>query len=105
MARILVWEGPGEVPNFCPEGCGGITEDRYGGPCKACWDAVGKRPDVDDDPYDGDDDDPRRTACNGGPWLQECDDPLQCCDSRCDGEWHPCIACGGTGLYEHQVIF
>lgn len=31
-----------EVPNFCPEGCGGLTEDPYGGPCKACWRAVGR---------------------------------------------------------------
>ena len=43
MSPILVWEGTGEVPNFCPEGCGGLTEDPYGGPCKACWDAVGTR--------------------------------------------------------------
>lgn len=29
-------------PNYwpCPEGCGGPTEDPYGGPCKQCWDAV-----------------------------------------------------------------
>ena len=61
-------------------------------------------PDIDaDDEYT--DDDPRCTHCNGEPWLQECDDPIQCCDPRCDGEWHPCTACGGTGLYEHQVIF
>lgn len=37
----------GEVPpdvldeiDLCPQGCGGRTEDPYGGPCKACWDAV-----------------------------------------------------------------
>jgi hypothetical protein len=24
----------------CPMGCGRTTEDVYGGPCKACWDAV-----------------------------------------------------------------
>lgn len=22
---------------WCPQGCGGATEDPYGGPCKACW--------------------------------------------------------------------
>jgi hypothetical protein len=22
---------------WCPQGCGGTTEDPYGGPCKACW--------------------------------------------------------------------
>lgn len=43
MSPILVWEGPAdEMPDFCPNGCGGVTEDPYGGPCKACWDAVGK---------------------------------------------------------------
>lgn len=60
--------------------------------------------DVDNDPYDGDDSDPRCTHCNGEIWV-ECDDPIQCCDDRCDGEMHPDPACGGTGLYEHQVIF
>ena len=27
MSPLLTWEGTGEVPNFCPEGCGGITEE------------------------------------------------------------------------------
>lgn len=45
------------------------------------------------------------TWCGGEPDLQECDDPIQCCDSRCDGTWHPCVACGGTGLSKHQVIW
>ena len=100
MSAILTWEGTGDVPNFCPQGCGGISEDPYGGPCKACWDAV----DIDNDPYDGDDSDPRCTQCHGEIWV-ECDDPIQCCDPRCDGEMHPDPACGGTGLYEYQVIF
>jgi hypothetical protein len=107
LSPILTWEGPGEVPNFCPQGCGGITEDPYGGPCQACWDAVPKASagrDIDDDPYDGEDADPRCTICNGEVWV-ECDDPIQCCDPRCDGELHPDPACGGTGLHEHQVIF
>lgn len=60
--------------------------------------------DIDNDPYDGDDNDPRCTVCNGEVWV-ECDDPIQCCDLGCDGEMHPDPACGGTGLYEHQVIF
>lgn len=60
--------------------------------------------DIDDDPYDGDDNDPRCTHCEGEIWV-ECDDPIQCCDPRCDGELHPDPACGGTGLYKHQVIF
>lgn len=25
----------------CPMGCGGKTEDPYGGPCKACWASTG----------------------------------------------------------------
>jgi hypothetical protein len=24
----------------CPQGCGRTTEDPYGGPCRACWNAV-----------------------------------------------------------------
>ena len=43
--------------------------------------------------------------CGGEPDLQECDDPIQCCDPRCDGTWHPCTACQGTGLAKHQVIW
>lgn len=43
--------------------------------------------------------------CGGEPDLQECDDPIQCCDPRCDGTWHPCEACQGTGLAKHQVIW
>ncbi len=45
------------------------------------------------------------TWCGGEPDMQECDDPIQCCDPRCDGELHPDPACGGTGLAEHQVIW
>ncbi len=29
-----------EAPDVCPQGCGRMTEDPYGGPCKACWDEV-----------------------------------------------------------------
>lgn len=43
--------------------------------------------------------------CGGDWFLQECDDPIQCCDPRCDGTWHPCAACQGTGLAKHQVIW
>jgi hypothetical protein len=59
--------------------------------------------DAHDDPYDGDDD-PCCTNCEGEIWV-ECDDPIQCCDPRCDGELHPDPACGGTGLHKHQVLF
>ncbi|WP_068924986.1 hypothetical protein [Planobispora rosea] len=27
-------------PHPCPQGCGRMTEDPYGGPCRACWDAA-----------------------------------------------------------------
>ena len=43
--------------------------------------------------------------CVGEWYLQECDDPIQCCDPRCDGFWHPCTACQGTGLAKHQVFW
>ena len=43
--------------------------------------------------------------CGGEWYLQECDDPIQCCDPGCDGQWHPCVACQGTGLAKHQVIW
>jgi hypothetical protein len=33
----LVFELPEGSPDPCPNACGGITEDPYGGPCKACW--------------------------------------------------------------------
>lgn len=28
---------PEGSPDPCPNACGGLTEDPYGGPCKACW--------------------------------------------------------------------
>lgn len=28
---------PEGTPDPCPNACGGLTEDPYGGPCKACW--------------------------------------------------------------------
>ena len=33
--------------------------------------------DIDNDPYDGDDEDDRCTCCDGDIWV-ECDDPIQC---------------------------
>lgn len=50
------------------------------------------------------DEDGSCTWCDGGGW-DECDDPIQCLDPKCDGEIHPCTACAGTGLLEHQVIW
>jgi hypothetical protein len=57
------------------------------------WD---ERDDLDGEPC---------TWCGGVPDLQECDDPLQCCDPECDGQWHPCTACNGTGLAANQVMW
>lgn len=35
------WIVPADVDiTPCPGGAGGLTGDPYGGPCKACWDAV-----------------------------------------------------------------
>lgn len=28
---------PEGSPDPCPNACGGLTEDPYGGPCKNCW--------------------------------------------------------------------
>ena len=59
-------------------------------------------------PNAGEDDDDDYAECSwcGGEWyLQECDDPIQCCSPRCDGQWHPCDACQGTGLAKHQVMW
>lgn len=62
--------------------------------------------DIDNDPYDGDEyDDERCSHCGGDWWAMECDDPIQCCDPRCDGQWHPCSACQGTGWARNQVIW
>jgi hypothetical protein len=51
-------------------------------------------PDSEDECYDGD---PSCTWCGGEWYLQECDDPIQCCDPRCDGTWHPCTDARGPG--------
>lgn len=73
MSPLLTWEGTGEVPNFCPEGCGGLTEDPYGGPCRACWDKIGKTA----SPEDGQD---CQAAHCPPSATQDCDWP------RCAGE-------------------
>lgn len=76
MSPLLTWEGTGDVPNFCPNGCGGISEDPYGGPCQACWDAVGKNG-GDGDTADGQD--CQASHCPPSA-TQDCDWP------RCAGE-------------------
>lgn len=32
---------PDDTPDPCPNACGRLTEDPYGGPCKQCWAQVG----------------------------------------------------------------
>jgi len=39
-------DGPPDPPepperDACPMGCGGLTEDPYGGPCETCWALTG----------------------------------------------------------------
>lgn len=43
--------------------------------------------------------DDERISCTwcGGEGVAECDDPIQCCDSDCDGEIGPCKSCDGRG--------
>lgn len=60
---------------------------------------------TEDDDYGPDEDSNPCSHCGGDWYLQECDDPIQCCDPHCDGVWHPCTACQGTGLAKHQVIW
>lgn len=48
-----------------------------------------------------DDQHPGCSWCGGDGWG-ECDDPIQCCDPRCDGELCPCSACDGRG-YDQAV--
>lgn len=57
----IVWENLPDGVQPCPQGCGGLTEDPYGGPCRACWDAVPMLGDTETrppyEPYDDDPDD------------------------------------------------
>lgn len=64
-------------------------------------------PDSPQSPVPVDDDEPDEPCswCGGQPDVQECDDPIQCCDPRCDGVWHPCTACNGTGRASQQVVW
>lgn len=45
----LTVEDDYDGPEPCPMGCGGLTDDVYGGPCSRCW----------SDLYSPDGDDPR----------------------------------------------
>jgi hypothetical protein len=77
---------PGDELEPCPMGCGGLTDDVAGGPCKTCWDNL---PDDVDDCWE----------CHEG-W-RACDDPIQCfAPSHIDiggDQMHECGDCGGTG--------
>lgn len=76
---------PEGSPDPCPNACGRLTEDPYGGPCKACWDAVGR---VDDDDH------PRCTLvegmtacyCTSRPGCQRPDDEDEDDDGWCEGD-------------------
>lgn len=58
--------------------------------------------DIDEDDYaEGED----CSWCGGEPYMQECPDPIQCCKSGCDGQWHGCDACRDTGLAKYQVMW
>lgn len=48
------------------------------------------------------DDRPECTWC-GGEGITECDDPIQCMDPDCNGEWCHCTACDGRG--HSQVVW
>lgn len=82
--RIEVWDfrvlvtAP-EQPNDHAEDCPGTNDDYMTG-CHEC------------------------SHC-GGEALTECDDPLQCTSSRCDGEVCPCGSCEGTGHGCRQVVW
>lgn len=52
--------------------------------------------------YGWDDDHEPCTQCGGDGWS-ECDDPIQCMDSECDGEFCTCRACNGRGY--DQVVW
>jgi len=49
---ILRFELPEGSPDPCPNACGGLTEDPYGGPCEACWARVGRDDEDEDFPVD-----------------------------------------------------
>lgn len=50
---VYEWEFPADSDAWpCPEACGGLTDDPYGGPCSDCWKAVTishRFPDDDDE--------------------------------------------------------
>jgi hypothetical protein len=81
MSPILTWEGAGEVPNFCPQGCGGISEDPYGGPCKACWAEAGRKERAWDGEYE------RCNWCQRGGEMQSFEGRLFCGEACANAWW------------------
>ena len=57
-------------------------------------------PDSEDEAGYGDG--PFCTWCDGEPYLQDCDDPLQC---WCLGKGGHCPACNDTGLAKYQTVW
>lgn len=47
IKRYDPYRDPDAYP--CPQGCGRLTDDPYGGPCTACWDAIANYDQIDDD--------------------------------------------------------
>jgi hypothetical protein len=77
-------------------------------PTRCRWADMMTGPDADND-WDGwddatYDDDPDCSFC-GGDGEEECADPIQCFTPRCNGEWHQCPACRGSGLARDQRIW
>lgn len=84
---VVEWQGDVDL-NFCPQGCGGMTEDAAGGPCKACWSTVGRGNGVLAD-YD-------RCNCAGCIGMGPCDDGTECsygCGRRAANQWGTCGSC------------
>lgn len=54
--------------------------------------------------YEEIDDGPCCTHC-GGEGVTECDDPIQCLNPACNGEFCTCGACGGSGLAKDQRVW
>jgi hypothetical protein len=57
------------------------------------------------DGYDDYDEDGLNCSWCGGDAWEECDDWIQCTYRGCDGEMHPCSACGGTGDGRKQTVW
>lgn len=85
----IVWENLPDGAQPCPQGCGGLTEDPYGGPCRACWDAV-PTPGETRSPYEAD-----AAICigcpgcfTGGRCIEDPSDPDDGWDDDPD-DWEP----------------